>query len=583
MKTNSILARSTLPYTLFVVCLIGVVTSFYYKTNLITPAQSMSDWQGVWIKSNSLVKQDAIDQAIKKAEMGGFDALFVNILYEGFAYYNSNLLAKSPKIEKGFDPLLYLVTEAHRRGIEVHAWFMVGKFGDANEAPFFEQYREWSIQRPDGETIYWLNFNRPDVRSFLISVIMETVSQYKVDGLHFDYTRYPGDQWGYDPYSLQDFEDKTHIPSSLLRFKDLPAYGLLEGNPLKEPTTAKVMAYFSDNTPAITINQYGTGTVLLLNWDATERRIAVSSEILRNALHEFSNTKDPIGIFYSETNGKDYGFSSYSEVNQWINYLGWQTEEVDEYDSTTQPFPTVLIMPNIYKITETTALKLENFVYQGGNLIFIDGPTKSIHYKALQNITGMASKGRYFKLPTMIYPNGNHKWIPSQDKNADMKTYESWNLQWTEFRQDGINLFIQDVHKQVKDHYPQTMISVTITSDIEETGSRYMQDWEDWLRNDYIDFLIPRAYADNQQELESILQKWHIPLETYPTRIKMGLISYSGSNQSLQVKTPEAFIKEIDSLESAGLNGFLIFHLENMNDLQLNALKDHFLERQLES
>lgn len=565
-------------YSIILTSLIALITSAYYNAfsfNHIKPG-----WYGVWVKTNSITTKEAIDQMLDSAEFGGFNVVFVNVVYEGFAYYNSKFLPKSPKIEADFDPLAYLVPEAHRRGIEVHAWFMVGKFGDENSASFFEQHPDWSMQSPDGEKTYWLNFNIPEVRAFLREVMLETIREYAVNGIHFDYTRYPGNQWSYDPYSIKDFNQETGINPELLKFEQLPAYGFLEGNPLDKPSTAQVLAHFSNGLPAISLNQYGQGQVLLINWDATERHLAVTSVILTRAIERFIGSKNEVGIFSSETNGAEYGFSSFDNVAHWIDFLGYKPRTVTENEISSTNSPPILVMPNIYLISPQTANDLESFVRSGGNVIFIDGPTKSIHLQPIQAITGMTSRNKYFNLPIMIYPNKSSDLIPAQSKSYDMETYQSWIAEWADYRQAGINRLIKDVYRRVKARYPHTEISVTITSDIDEASARYMQDWRDWLRYGYIDLLIPRAYADDQQELDKILNDWSVPIETYPSKIKMGLIAYTGSGQNQFIKKPEVLIKEIETLDRAGLNGFLVFNLENMSYLQLNAIKNHFLATQ---
>lgn len=574
--------RSSYFYPILIICLLAVVTSAYYNAFSLSTDQANPDWYGAWVKTPSITSKENIDQMLDSAESGGFNVIFVNVVYEGYAFYNSKLLPKSPKIEEGFDPLAYLVPEAHRRGIEVHAWFMVGKFGDEKEAVFLEQHPDWAMQAPDGEATFWLNFNLPDVRIFVQEMMMETIDQYGVNGLHFDYTRYPGNQWGYDPHSVLDFKQKSGIDAALLRFDDLPAYGFLEGNPLDSPTTAQVLARFSNGLPAISINKLGDGQVLLLNWDATERNIAASSEVLSRSIDQFVGQDGDVGIFHSETNGAVYGFSSFEKVTRWIEYLGWQPKTIPENELATLSRQSVLILPNIYRISTTSAKQLEDFVKQGGHIIFIDGPTKSIHLQSIQAITGMASRSKYFNQAIMIYPNGKHDLIPSQTKKIDMETYQSWIVEWTEYRQDGINLMIKDIYRLVKNKQPQTEISVTITSDIREAGSRYMQDYRDWLRYGYIDLLIPRAYVEDQKEMAEILKDWEVTIKSYPTKVKMGLISYANSDKPLEMKPPEQLIREIDALEKAGMHGFLIFHLENMSFLQLNALKNRFSSSQID-
>lgn len=109
-----------------------------------------------------------------------------------------------------------------------------------------------------------------------------------------------------------------------------------------------------------------------------------------------------------------------------------------------------------------------------------------------------------------------------------------------------------------------------------------MQDYRDWLRYGYIDLLIPRAYVDDQKEMAEILKDWEATIKSYPLKVKMGLISYADSDKPFEMKPPEQIIRETDALEKAGMRGFLIFHLENMSFLQLNALKNRFSLSQMD-
>ncbi|MCZ6775085.1 MAG: family 10 glycosylhydrolase, partial [Ignavibacteria bacterium] len=94
-----------------------------------------------------------------------------------------------------WDPLEFLLNEAHRIGIEVHAWFNLYKIrgkvpvGLSQPLHLTRAKRHWTVQYEE-ET--WLDPGIPEVRSYLTSVAMDLVRNYDIDGIQFDFIRYPG-------------------------------------------------------------------------------------------------------------------------------------------------------------------------------------------------------------------------------------------------------------------------------------------------------------------------------------------------------------------------------------------------------
>jgi uncharacterized lipoprotein YddW (UPF0748 family) len=131
----------------------------------------------------------------------GFNTLFFQVRARGDAYYHSRfepwaenltgVLGKDP----GWDPLAFLLREAHAHGLEVHAWINVFKVRGPNpvssstpEHPS-RALAEWCIEQ-DGEL--WLDPGRPEVRTYLTNLVLDIVRSYDVDGINFDFIRYPG-------------------------------------------------------------------------------------------------------------------------------------------------------------------------------------------------------------------------------------------------------------------------------------------------------------------------------------------------------------------------------------------------------
>lgn len=99
----------------------------------------------------------------------------------------------------GYNVLQFVINEAHQRGIEVHAWFVVYKVSDGQSVPpatlpqhVVRAHPEWcKLYNENGNYSWWLDPGIPQVTDYLTSIVMETVRNYNIDGIHFDYIRYP--------------------------------------------------------------------------------------------------------------------------------------------------------------------------------------------------------------------------------------------------------------------------------------------------------------------------------------------------------------------------------------------------------
>ncbi|MCS7310733.1 MAG: family 10 glycosylhydrolase [Armatimonadetes bacterium] len=104
----------------------------------------------------------------------------------------SGAMGKPP--EPYYDPLAFAVEEAHRRGMELHAWFNPYRARHPSEKSEIHPMHI-SKRRPDLVKQYgrylWLDPGEPDVVKHSLSVILEVVKRYDVDGVHIDDYFYP--------------------------------------------------------------------------------------------------------------------------------------------------------------------------------------------------------------------------------------------------------------------------------------------------------------------------------------------------------------------------------------------------------
>ncbi len=119
------------------------------------------------------------------------DAFYASKL-EPWSEYLTGKMGQTP--EPFYDPLAFAVEEAHKRGIELHAWFN----------PFRARYHSAkspiaaahiSKTKPRLAHTYgkylWLDPGERDAQEHSLAVILDVVKRYDVDGVHIDDYFYP--------------------------------------------------------------------------------------------------------------------------------------------------------------------------------------------------------------------------------------------------------------------------------------------------------------------------------------------------------------------------------------------------------
>ena len=121
----------------------------------------------------------------------GADALYASEL-EPWSEYLTGEMGKAP--DPYYDPLEFAVTEAHRRGLELHAWFNPYRARHPSaRSPISSGHL--SVTRPDLVRKYgahlWMDPGEPDVREHTRRVILDVVQRYDIDAVHLDDYFYP--------------------------------------------------------------------------------------------------------------------------------------------------------------------------------------------------------------------------------------------------------------------------------------------------------------------------------------------------------------------------------------------------------
>lgn len=146
------------------------------------------------------------------------NTVYFQVRSNGTVLFNSSYESLSPYITgkvggtASYDPLKFAIEEAHKHGLEIHAWINTVRCFTGNESTTLnnpnhiaQRKPEWVIEDiRDGVKSYWLDPGLPEVREYISDLIEEMVRNYDIDGVHLDFIRYPGknfdDAFSYNVY-----------------------------------------------------------------------------------------------------------------------------------------------------------------------------------------------------------------------------------------------------------------------------------------------------------------------------------------------------------------------------------------------
>lgn len=190
--------------------------------------EAACDCRYFWVVRDGLTSPELIDTLVENASEAGANGLIVQVVGRAEAYYESSILPQAT-FQQGFDPLAYIISRAHPRGMEVHAWVNAFLVWSAPRAPsdsmhVWHSRPDWFIADRYGRSTR--SYSReecedtglvgatlspavPEVREFLADIAVEIATEYNVDGIHLDYIRYPNPSFGFESISIGTFSLKT--------------------------------------------------------------------------------------------------------------------------------------------------------------------------------------------------------------------------------------------------------------------------------------------------------------------------------------------------------------------------------------
>lgn len=179
-----------------------------------TVSQPKREMRGVWIatvrnidwpakgSTDPRAQQKELIEILDSHQKTGINAIFLQVRPSADALYGRGrelwsqfLTGKQGVGPKPYwDPLDFAIIEAHKRGMELHAWMnpyrATNDLIDANISAnhIKRKHPDWFFDY--GKQAYF-NPGLPVVRDYIVQVIMDVVRNYDIDGIHFDDYFYP--------------------------------------------------------------------------------------------------------------------------------------------------------------------------------------------------------------------------------------------------------------------------------------------------------------------------------------------------------------------------------------------------------
>ncbi len=239
--------RNLLQLSCFTFIFLGLVASATAQVvQSSSPEPPKKEFRSFWLATaggmdwppnttNANTQREALRDIIHNTKAMGLNAVVFQVVPRGDAFYQSERLPWSsfltggphvgvPGQDPGWDPLAFAIEEAHKLGLELHAWYNVymanretyDRSPDSDPPHVYYSNPEWIEQVPQsgGGVWNWINPAIPEAREWIVGNVVEIVENYDVDAVHFDFIRYGTN------YQRDDSLMQVHNPAELTNISD---------------------------------------------------------------------------------------------------------------------------------------------------------------------------------------------------------------------------------------------------------------------------------------------------------------------------------------------------------------------------
>lgn len=201
-------------YTLLYIIYVWSLSAVMAQTGVL-PQSPKRETRAVWLTTfNSLdwpkakanseagrkAQQEELRHVLDRMQEAHINTVLLQTRVRGTVIYPSAIepwdacLTGTPGLSPGYDPLAFAIEECHKRGMELHAWlvtipcFKVSMATKVGARSVLKTHPKLCVRHDDS---WYLDPGQPGTAEYLAALCREITTRYDVDGIHFDYIRYP--------------------------------------------------------------------------------------------------------------------------------------------------------------------------------------------------------------------------------------------------------------------------------------------------------------------------------------------------------------------------------------------------------
>ncbi len=179
--------------------------------------------RAMWVVRFDVTSAEQAKNAVAFAKKNNFNTLVVQVRGRGDAFYKSNFEPRAEAIkDPDVDPLQCYIDECRKAGIEIHAWLNTHYSWSGAELPkspehIVNKHPEWLMHdrenkvtltaQGQSEGAYTCPSN-PEVKEHVRNCFLDVAQNYDVDGVHFDFVRYPSVDYCFCDGCLSRFKER---------------------------------------------------------------------------------------------------------------------------------------------------------------------------------------------------------------------------------------------------------------------------------------------------------------------------------------------------------------------------------------
>jgi len=224
------------------IVLASIVLMLLEVTTLGNDLQAFSEARAIWVVRSEATSPEKIRNVVAYAKKNNFNVLIVQVRGRGDAFYKSNYEPRSEALQDqppDFDPLQMYIDECHKSGIQIHAWLNTHYVWGSSDLPkspdhIVNKHPDWLMRTKEDtvtlaptkhtEGAYTCPSN-PQVKEHIRNCFLDVVRNYDVDGINFDFVRYPNRNYCYCNTCLSQFKqwmDKELSPDQIEALSSSP-------------------------------------------------------------------------------------------------------------------------------------------------------------------------------------------------------------------------------------------------------------------------------------------------------------------------------------------------------------------------